>query len=166
MQSTLQAIMRHQGRLREACGDLGRKCGVEKVHAQTVVLRGFVRRCASVLSRLQGAPTKRETQDRRRRFWRLDGRRDAEGGVNRQHQVNPLHVYDELRPKPYRDGRGLKELCSPPVPCTMKLKTDAGLEGLYVRSTESGHRRWTSNFARFTRARIAAGETLWDQMHR
>ena len=37
-------------------------------------------------------------------FIRLEGQRAAEKGVNGQYQVNPLHVYDALRPKEYRDG--------------------------------------------------------------
>ena len=37
-------------------------------------------------------------------IWRFEGKRQAETGVNGQGQVNPLHVYDDLRPKPYRDG--------------------------------------------------------------
>lgn len=37
-------------------------------------------------------------------FLKVEGHRQAETGVNHQFQVNPLHIYDELRPKPYRDG--------------------------------------------------------------
>src|SRR4051812_23525439 len=63
--------------------------------------------------------------------WKVEGSRQAASGVNQQYQVNPLHVYDELRPGPYRDS---------PVPGTrtaaisalyLKIRTDQGLEGLY-----------------------------------
>ena len=38
-------------------------------------------------------------------IWQLHGHRDATRGVDQQYQANPLHIYDELRPKPYSDAR-------------------------------------------------------------
>src|ERR1700676_4948870 len=64
-------------------------------------------------------------------IWELRGHRDAVRGIDQQYQVNPLFVYDELRPQPYRDS---------PNPATgkvsitalyLKIVTDGGLEGLY-----------------------------------
>ena len=42
-------------------------------------------------------------------IWRLDGQRESLAGVDRQHQVQPNHVYEELRPKPYRDAGNARQ---------------------------------------------------------
>ena len=34
----------------------------------------------------------------------MEGRRKTLAGVNGQYQVQPIHIYDELRPKPYHDN--------------------------------------------------------------
>src|ERR1022692_3751648 len=63
--------------------------------------------------------------------WRVDGHREASSGVNAQHQVNPLHVYEEYRPKPYKDsGSGSTSMRSVNA-LYLKIKTDAGVEGFY-----------------------------------
>jgi 4-alpha-glucanotransferase len=51
--------------------------------------------------------------------------------VNRQHQVNPLHVYEELRPRPYRDSPNPATLETAVSALYLKIKSDQGLEGLY-----------------------------------
>ena len=35
---------------------------------------------------------------------RVEGERESLSGVDRQHQVQPLHVYEEHRPKEYSDS--------------------------------------------------------------
>jgi hypothetical protein len=37
-------------------------------------------------------------------MWRVEGRRKALKGINGQYQAQPLHIYDEHRPRPYRDA--------------------------------------------------------------
>src|SRR5271155_5525629 len=37
-------------------------------------------------------------------IWELHGHRESLQGVDQQYQVNPLYIYDDLRPKPYRDA--------------------------------------------------------------
>ncbi|MDE3167421.1 MAG: mandelate racemase, partial [Acidobacteriota bacterium] len=37
-------------------------------------------------------------------LFEVRGHRPVQRGVNQQYQVNPLHIYDELRPAPYRDA--------------------------------------------------------------
>ena len=67
-------------------------------------------------------------------FIRLEGQRSAEKGVNGQYQVNPLHVYDALRPKEYRDGT----LTTAPAKVTalyLRIATAEGVSGLYGPST-------------------------------
>ena len=47
---------------------------------------------------------------------RVEGSRPATTGVNQQFQVNPLHVYDELRPKPYHDAPSPGQRTRTPLP--------------------------------------------------
>jgi hypothetical protein len=42
----------------------------------------------------------------------LSGHRETESGINGQHQVNPLDVYDEYRPKVYQDQTPVKTGCT------------------------------------------------------
>ncbi|MBS0489466.1 MAG: mandelate racemase [Proteobacteria bacterium] len=99
-------------------------------------------------------------------IWRLEGQRDAETGVNHQHQVNPLHVYDDLRPKPYADGatgsrrQGVSALY-------LKVRTAEGLDGLYGPIDKEAAIVVDQQLKAFLKGKDAlAGETLWDQMHR
>ena len=64
-------------------------------------------------------------------LWRVEGRRQAVTGVNRQHQVNPLHVYDEHRPAPYHEPAEGKPATVSISAIYIKVKTEGGLEGLY-----------------------------------
>ena len=43
----------------------------------------------------------------------LHGRYTEEAGVNRQQQVNPLDIYDDLRPAPYTDKPSGRKRSSP-----------------------------------------------------
>ena len=61
----------------------------------------------------------------------LEGRRESVPGINRQYQVNPLHVYEEFRPKPYKDPAEAKPTVSTVRATYLKLRTDGGLDGLY-----------------------------------
>ncbi len=51
-------------------------------------------------------------------FWRMEGRRETVAGVNNQHQVNPIHIYDERRPQPYHEEGPGKRAMVPTAPCT------------------------------------------------
>src|ERR1700761_1147823 len=60
----------------------------------------------------------------------LHGRYTEQAGVNGQQQVNPLDVYDDLRPQPYQDRpSGTKEVRTSAV--YLRIRTAAGLDGLY-----------------------------------
>jgi hypothetical protein len=60
----------------------------------------------------------------------LHGRYTDEAGVNGQPQVNPLDVYDDLRPEPYmRQASGSKEVHTSAI--YLRLHTAGGIEGLY-----------------------------------
>ncbi|MFB3827055.1 MAG: enolase C-terminal domain-like protein [Bryobacteraceae bacterium] len=99
-------------------------------------------------------------------IWKLEGHREAATGVNRQHQVNPLHVYDELRPKPYRDGKPVARLASVSA-LYLKIKTAEGVEGTYGPVDKDAAIVVDQQLRPFLMGKDAlAGEALWDQMHR
>ena len=97
---------------------------------------------------------------------RVEGHYEAERGVNRQHQVQPLHIYEEHRPKPYHDapaGRGKVAASA----LYLKIKTDAGVEGLYGPIDREAALVVDQQLKRFLIGKDPlAGEALWDQMHR
>ena len=99
-------------------------------------------------------------------IWRLDGHRQAETGVNRQYQVNPLHVYDELRPKPYHDAQpGTATV--PAGALYLKIKTDRGPEGLYGPIDKEAAIVVDQQLRAFLIGKDPlAGEAIWDQMYR
>lgn len=99
-------------------------------------------------------------------MWRLEGRREVLRGVNRQHQVQPLHVYDEHRPKPYRDEQPVRETASATA-LYLKIKTDAGLEGIYGPIDSEAAIVVERQLRPFLMGKDPlAGEALWDQMFR
>src|SRR6267378_7101438 len=60
----------------------------------------------------------------------LHGRYTDEAGVNRQPQVNPLDVYDDLRPSPYTDKpSGSKEISTSAI--YLRIRSAGGIDGLY-----------------------------------
>jgi L-alanine-DL-glutamate epimerase-like enolase superfamily enzyme len=98
-------------------------------------------------------------------IWRFDGTRQAETGINAQGQVNPLHVYDELRPKPYRDeSPGTREAAV----SSIYLRIAAGdAEGWYGPVDREAAIVIDNQLRTFLTGKDAlAVETLWDQMHR
>src|SRR5262249_2834032 len=62
---------------------------------------------------------------------RLEGHREVTAGVDPQFQANPLHVYDELRPAPYRDSANPTKRSTTVSALYLKIRTDQGLDGLY-----------------------------------
>ncbi len=101
-------------------------------------------------------------------LWRLEGRRQAAAiGANRQHQVQPLHVYDEYRPKPYHEPTETKSGSVNASAVYLKIKTDAGLDGTYGPIDREGAIVVDQQLRSFVMGKDPlAGEALWDQMHR
>jgi L-rhamnonate dehydratase len=100
-------------------------------------------------------------------MWRLEGEYPSLAGVDRQHQVQPLHVYEEFRPREYADAPNPKQTKSRAAAHYLKLKTDAGLEGLYGpidREAAIIVDQQLKNFA-IGKDPLAV-EAIWDQMHR
>src|SRR5260370_31489770 len=58
-------------------------------------------------------------------IWQLHGHRDTTHGVDQQYQVNPLFIYDELRPNPYTDAKQPASQNAPVSAYYLKIKTDA-----------------------------------------
>lgn len=96
----------------------------------------------------------------------LRGHYLAEAGVNRQAQVNPLDVYDALRPAPYADHPGgMKEV--PYRANYLRIRTAAGLDGLYGPVDLEPATIVLEDLRQFLIGKDAlAGEVVWDQMYR
>jgi len=99
-------------------------------------------------------------------FWRLEGRRETVTGTTGQHQVQPLHVYDEYRPKPFHEGTPATRTVGASA-LYLKIKTDAGLEGVYGPIDTEAAIVVDQQLRRFLVGKDPlAIEALWDQMHR
>ena len=99
--------------------------------------------------------------------WKVEGSRSTETGIDRQYQVNPLHVYDELRPAPYHDSPSPVTRTVPISALYLKIKTDQGLEGLYGPVDREAAIVVLEQLRQFLIGKDAlAGEALWDQMYR
>ncbi|MBT9330808.1 mandelate racemase [Acidipila sp. 4G-K13] len=96
----------------------------------------------------------------------LHGHYQDEAGVNRQQQVNPLDIYDDLRPDPHADKpSGTKDFSTEAI--YVRIKTDAGIEGLYGPIERDAAYVVHTDLAPFLLGKDAlAGEALWDQMYR
>ena len=96
----------------------------------------------------------------------LQGRYTDIAGVNRQQQVNPLDVYDDLRPAPYKDNpSGSKETKTSAI--YIRVRTSGGIEGLYGPLEKSAAIVVQEDLRPFIIGKDAlAGEALWDEMYR
>jgi L-alanine-DL-glutamate epimerase-like enolase superfamily enzyme len=96
----------------------------------------------------------------------LHGHYTAEAGINHQPQVNPLDVYEEFRPAPYRDKPdGTHDAKYEAI--YVRICTSAGLEGLYGPIEREAATMVYEDLRPFLIGKDAlAGEVLWDQMYR
>jgi len=96
----------------------------------------------------------------------LRGRYVTEAGINGQHQVNPLDIYDALRPPIYHDKPdGNKQVTTSAI--YLRIRTSAGLDGLYGPIERDAAIVVREDLRPFLIGKDAlAGETLWDQMYR
>src|SRR5438046_2712275 len=100
-------------------------------------------------------------------IWELRGHREAARGVDQQHQVNPLDIYEELRQKPYRDAPSPTTANVPTTALYRKIVTDAGLEALYGPIDKEVAIVVHEQLRPFLIGKDGlAQETLWDQMYR
>jgi L-rhamnonate dehydratase len=96
----------------------------------------------------------------------LHGHYTEEAGIDHQPQVNPLDVYDALRPAPYRDKpEGTREVQYEAI--YIRIRTSAGLEGSYGPIEREPATIVLEDLQHFLIGKDAlAGEVLWDQMYR
>lgn len=96
----------------------------------------------------------------------LKGKRQSAPGQDNQHQVQANHIYDELRPKPYRDNPQAPREANVSA-LYLTIKTAGGLEGLYGPIDSEAARVVEAQLKPFLIGKDAlAGETLYDQMYR
>jgi L-rhamnonate dehydratase len=100
-------------------------------------------------------------------IWHVRGHREAVRGVDAQYQVNPLYIYDELRPAPYRDSASPRTVQEAVSAFYLKIKTDAGAEGLYGPIDKEVAIVVDEQLRPFLMGKDAlAQEKLWDQLYR
>jgi L-rhamnonate dehydratase len=96
----------------------------------------------------------------------LHGHYTGEAGVNHQAQVNPLDVYDALRPAPYQDKPGGNADVHTEA-IYLRIRTQGGLEGLYGPIEREPAMVVYQDLRTFLIGKDAlAGEALWDEMYR
>jgi L-rhamnonate dehydratase len=96
----------------------------------------------------------------------LHGHYTEAAGVDHQPQVNPLDVYDELRPAPYTDKpNGTREVQYEAI--YIRIRTSAGFEGLYGPIEREPATIVLEDLQHFLIGKDAlAGEVMWDEMYR
>jgi L-rhamnonate dehydratase len=100
-------------------------------------------------------------------MWRLEGQRETTSGVSGQHQVQPLHVYEDHRPKEYRDAQSPTRRTVTSRALYLRIKTDGGLDGLYGPIDSEAAVVVDRQLSGFLKGKDPlAVEALWDQMHR
>ena len=99
-------------------------------------------------------------------IWELRGHRTSVRGVDQQYQVNPLYIYDELRPQEYRDNPNATTAQAPVSLLYLKIRTD-GAEGFYGPIDKEVAIVVYEQLRPFLMGKDAlAQEKLWDQMYR
>lgn len=98
---------------------------------------------------------------------RVSGRRETLAGANSQHQVQPLHIYEESRPKPYRENPSPEKRTVNASALYLTIRTEDGLEGLYGPVDREAAVVVQLQLKPFLMGKDAlAGEKVWDQMYR
>ena len=99
---------------------------------------------------------------------KLSGTHELVPGLNRQYQVNPLHVYAERRPKPFKDpAPGTKAEKRPLTHYYVRIRTKGGVEGLYGAVDREALPVLLGTLRPLVIGQNAlAVERIWDQMYR
>src|SRR6185369_1017114 len=99
---------------------------------------------------------------------KLSGTHELVRGLNRQFQVQPLHVYEDRRPKPFQDPpAGTKAERAPLTHYYIRIRTQGGAEGLYGLLEKEVLPVVLGNLRPLIIGQNAlAVERLWDQMYR
>ena len=100
-------------------------------------------------------------------IWKLNGHYETLSGVDHQYQANPMYIYDELRPKPYRDNPHPSKINAATSALYLKVKTAEGAEGLYGPIDPEAATVVKQQLTKFVLGKDAmAQEKLWDEMWR
>lgn len=99
-------------------------------------------------------------------LFELTGHYAGEAGVDRQQQVNPEDIYDDLRPPEYHDRPGgTRSVVTKAI--YLRIRTAAGLDGLYGPIEQDAAIVVREDLRPFLIGKDAlAGEKLWDEMYR
>ncbi|MEQ9440041.1 MAG: enolase C-terminal domain-like protein [Cyclobacteriaceae bacterium] len=98
---------------------------------------------------------------------RLTGPYTSTQGVNRQYQVQSIHVYPEQRPEPYEDSANPTESSGTLTHDYLRIRTRGGIEGIYGYLDPETISPILKQFRSFLIGKDAlAVETLWDQLYR
>jgi L-rhamnonate dehydratase len=100
-------------------------------------------------------------------FIRVEGQRETLAGVDGQHQVQPLHIYEQHRPKEYADSPSPTKRTANTSALYLRLRTDGGVEGLYGPIDREAALIVEHQLKGFVTGKDPlAVESLWDQMYR
>jgi L-rhamnonate dehydratase len=98
---------------------------------------------------------------------RLTGTHEVVRGRNRQHQVQPLHLYEDRRPAPYHDAENPRREQLPLTQHYVRIRTQGGMEGLYGAVDREALPVLLGPLRTLLIGQNAlAIERLWDQMYR
>jgi L-rhamnonate dehydratase len=98
---------------------------------------------------------------------KLSGTHELVKGLNRQYQVNPLHLYEERRPKPFVDPANGKPERLPLTHYYVRIRTKGGVEGLYGAVDKEALPVLLGTLRPLIIGQNAlAVERIWDQMYR
>jgi L-rhamnonate dehydratase len=99
---------------------------------------------------------------------KLSGTHQLVPGLNRQYQVNPLHLYEERRPKPFKDpAPGTREEKRALTHYYVRIRTRGGVEGIYGAVDKEALPVLLGNLRPLVIGQHAlAVERIWDQMYR
>jgi L-rhamnonate dehydratase len=96
----------------------------------------------------------------------LHGHRDTVRGVDQQFQANPLFIYDDLRPAPYRDAANPVTAKAATSAIYLRVRTESA-EGLYGPIDKEVAIVIDQQLRAFLIGKDAlAQEKLWDQLYR
>lgn len=100
-------------------------------------------------------------------MWQIEGTVETNRMAPPQYQAQPIHVYDELRPKPIEGDNERKTGRGRASRLYLKIKTDAGVQGLYGPIDQEAAIVVHRQLRPFLLGKDPlAGEALWDQMFR
>jgi L-alanine-DL-glutamate epimerase-like enolase superfamily enzyme len=98
---------------------------------------------------------------------KLTGTHEIVPGLNRQYQVQPLHVYGERRPRPFKDPAELKPEKRALSHYYVRIRTKGGAEGIYGLVDKEALPVLLGTLRPLVIGQDAlAVERIWDQMYR